>query len=778
MKLTPEQKEQNRKRSALVQLCNSITSAFNFKGSIQWTWNNVYRYTSVPPDATPEHLNTVVTFPELKAYCQRLKDEQEMSFKKETETKPTTSVPKSNTPIPASTITGVASSPAVNKQTSSNSVSLHVVDKGTEDDSLETVPTDKPCVENDYLLPPTTAEKKGMIKYWHQRKAAKEMLDNILIHGLRGQQLIAAAGYGKTFMVFAMLCRLKDMKFADDKTFGSTKYLYVTKNTVVEQTRRVAEKLFGLTMYDGFEVINYEALRSKAGQLWVKEEVKIEGGEEVIKWSWRPMLNPVVVIWDENHSLKNPSSTQHQVASAFNEIKTPVFQIFVSATPYMRVSAAKCFAVATHKDITDVIGIPARLNNENWPTYAKSICKSGSPDDYNEADVERLTKDLEPYIVRVKGVKPQFRAHNHVKMIRFSSTEEKKYYDDTEERYFREKAKLEKDIDEGKVLNPGILFLTLLTKRAVAAEYCRRHHFGDEMYRIVQEGKAAACAVKYKSTLIAIVKYLVEVKGVRRDDISLVWGGGQTQLTKKQKVKAEVKAKAKALEAVGLSAEEMLKDLELEDVEDRVIEELDPTLRLGGQDKEERQREIDKFQSGKTHYVIYTFKAGGVGLSLHHTDELCDDWDRTVPGFDEWFAKINRLAPHNRPAPGKIRRLKSGFAVEEDIKFIPTKQRETVMSVAYSGEDMVQSSGRVPRLTSLSDTEQNCLLYEGTVEVDIAEVYSSKLLCLSKVVKQNESWVDLILNPSDRRRIVEEHIKNDKAIDDDDVITGEREDEE
>jgi len=88
-----------------------------------------------------------------------------------------------------------------------------------------------------------------------------------------------------------------------------------------------------------------------------------------------------------------------------------------------------------------------------------------------------------------------------------------------------------------------------------------------------------------------------------------------------------------------------------------------------------------------------------------------------------------------------------------------------------------QSSGRVPRLTSLSDTEQNCLLYEGTVEVDIAEVYSSKLLCLSKVVKQNESWVDLILNPSDRRRIVEEHIKNDKAIDDDDVITGEREDE-
>ncbi len=79
--------------------------------------------------------------------------------------------------------------------------------------------------------------------------------------------------------------------------------------------------------------------------------------------------------------------------------------------------------------------------------------------------------------------------------------------------------------------------------------------------------------------------------------------------------------------------------------------------------------------------------------------------------------------------------------------------------------DMVQSTGRVPRLTSLSDTEQDCILYQGTVEVDIAHVYSSKLKCLSKVVRTNESWVDLIVG-GDRERIVAEHVAHDKEFGD------------
>lgn len=747
-KLSPEEKQRNDKRRALNNLCISLTSAFSFKGQTAWTWATVYKYTSVPPNTPPEKLKEVVTYPALKEYVQSLKDSLEASFKNIAPRQEVSAAPK---PKPAP-----APNPfVVREPTPKFDITLT---ESTEPE--EEVDMTKPTVDNDYLLPPSSREQKSMIKYWHQRKAAKEILDNIFVHDARGQQLIAAAGYGKTFIIGAVTCRLEDRKFCDDKTFGSTKILYVTKNTVVEQTRRVFEKMFKLTMFDGFEVINYESLRSKAGQLWVKEECKIVNGEEVITWKWRPMLNPVIIIWDENQSLKNPGSIQHQVASEVNNIATPVYQIFVSATPYTRVSEAKCFAVSTHKDITDIIGIPAKLSNSTWPTYAKFMAKDSSPEDYNEAAVERLTKDLERYIVRVRGVKPQFKAINRVKMIKFESKEERDYYNDTEERYFREKAKLEQDAAAGLETNVGLLHLVLLTKRAVAAEFCRRRQFAKYMYDVVKSGKAAACAVKYKTTLIPIVKILIEEYGVTRDQISLVWGGGQTQLTKKQKVKADIKRKAAALEAMGVSAEEMMKDLDLEDVEDRVLEELPAEFRLGGQTKEERQREIDKFQSGKTLYCIYTFKAGGVGLSLHHSDELTEDWDRSVPGFNEWYARMQKLHPKNRPAPGKVRRQKTGFAVEEDIKFIPVRQRQTCLSVAYSAIDMVQSTGRVPRLTSLSDTEQDCILYQDTVEVDIAHVYSSKLKCLSKVVRTHESWVDLIVG-SDRERIVAEHIKDD-----------------
>lgn len=757
-KLSPEKQKQEIQRKSLNVLCNRILSAHSFK-QIK-TWSDLFKYVSKPEDFHDADPAEDISYQDLKSFLQSLKDKQESQF---------ASVKKEEVivekPIPA---------PPVFR------IKLPEVQEPLPEPPPPS-PDDKPSSDNDYLLPYCKHEAKNMIKFWYQRKAVKDCLDLILIDKAKAIQIIAAAGYGKTFIAGGIACRLKDLKYADDKTFGATKYLYVTKNTVVEQTRRVFETMFGLTMYDGFEVINYEMLRSKAGSLWVKEKASVVDGEEVIQWEWRKMLNPVVIFWDENQSLKNSISLQHQIASAFNDIKTPIVQIFISATPYTRVCEAKCFAVATHKDITEHFGMPTKLTNETWPTYAKIMCLNSSPEDYNEAAVERLTKDLDKYIVRVRGVRPQFHAINRVKMIRFETREEQQYYDDTEERYLREKAKLEKAKEEGEK-GTGLLHLVLLTKRAVAAEYCRRYHFAKCMNDVRKSGKAAACAVKYKTTLIPIVKILVDEYGWKRDEISLVWGGGQTALTKKQKNKAKIREKAAALEAMGLSADEMMKDLDLEDVEDRVLEELPEELRLGAQSKLERQKEIDKFQAGKSIGCIYTFKAGGVGLSLHHTDELTTDWDRSVPGFDEWYAQIQRMRPENRPLPGKVRRQKNGFAVEEDIKFIFTKPRQTCLSVAYSEIDMVQSTGRVPRVTSLSDTEQDCILYAGTVEVDIAHVYSSKLKCLNKVVRTNESWIDLIVG-GDRQRIVDEHLAHDKEFgdgneDEDNMITGDTEDDE
>jgi len=729
-KLTPQEKLNKQQRDSLNVTCNRISSAFSFH-KIK-TWSDVYKFTAVPPNSTPEHLSSSLTFPELKVYLESLRKNLESRL-----AEPITMLAPPNTVVESSDVKPqpVLPSPVTH----------------APEPELIVDPSHIPSLDNDYLLPPSAREHKDLIRYWFQRKAAKEGLDAIVKEDKRALQIIAAAGYGKTFIAGAMAVRLVDMNFTRGKSYGPVKFLYVTKNSIVEQTKRVFEKMFNLGVKDCFEVINYEQLRSKAGALWVREKVLIVGGEEQITWEWRPMFNPVVIFWDENHSLKNYTSTQHKIACQFNEIATPTYQIFISATPYTRVSEAKCFAVATRKSIGHIIGTDSTISNLNWPTYAACIAGSASnPEEYNEAAVERLTKDLESYIIRVRGVRPQFKAINSIKMIDFADAEEKKYYDETEERYIKEKAKLEQNIEAGLVEGGGIHHLVLLTKRAIAAEYCRRKHFVRFMVDSVKNGYAAACAVKYKTTLIPMVKIMVEEYGIPRDQIALVWGGGQTQLTKKQKQKAEINEKADLLIKAGMDKDQVFTMLGLEDVEDRVLEELPEELRLGSQSLEERQREIDRFQSGRALYCIYTFKAGGVGLSLHHTDEQTKE---------------------------KVRRQKSGYAVIEDIPKIPTRQRRTALSVAYSGIDMVQSIGRVPRLTSLSDTEQFCFLYNQTVEVDIAHVYSSKLRCLNKVVRNNESWMDIIMG-SNRAQLVQEHIKNDKDQDpDEDPTTGESDDE-
>lgn len=358
-----------------------------------------------------------------------------------------------------------------------------------------------------------------------------------------------------------------------------------------------------------------------------------------------------------------------------------------------------------------------KVNKQLWPTWSSSVASPASPLEYNEASCDRLMKRIDHLVVRVKGVRPQFEAINKTELIYFKTDEEKKYYDDTEARYHRERAKLMERVASGEEMNPNILELVLLMKRCMAAEYCRRYHIVDRMLEDMNSGYAAVAAVKFKPTIIACVRILCEERGISRDKISLIWGGGQTALTGKQKAKAQIKEKAEKLRELGMDEEDILETLDLSDVEDRKIEELPEYLRLGPQDKEERQREIDRFQSGKTQLCFFTFKAGGVGLSLHHTDEL---------------SKV------------KVKRKPNGYALESDIPNVPIRPRKVIVAPTYSAIELVQGLGRCPRLTSLSPTEQTLLFYGNTVEVDVAHIVSQKLRCLSRVVRMKESWQDVV----------------------------------
>lgn len=747
MKPPSPEKLLKQQQLALLTLCNRIASAFSYR-KIK-TWADVYEMSGTPDNAK----SGAVTYPELKVYFTELKEQQKAAQERKTT--------------------------AEDNSGRQEQEIRDVVDVVIAQHAEAQLPVEKNIVPNfdskNYGLPLNKNHKAFL--FWFQKKAVVEILTGFLgfdvtqAHDIeelrslyhlnkhrvsvkRGLLLLAATGTGKTFIFGAVVRYLFDIGFHSDKTFGCSPYLIVTRATIVEQTKRVFENVFLLSMKDGVEIINIEQLRSRAGALWVKATPIIVNGNEQTEWSWRAPISPCCIFWDESQALNNEGTQQHDIAAAYNNIPNNTFQLHISATPFTTISRAKCFCVSTRKNIQDKIGTGhiTLLNNNNWPTFASSVAYPADISEHNEAAIERLVKEMDSYIVRVRGVRSQFDAKNRVEMISFETQEERDYYNEAWERYLAEIAKLAAAgiSKNGATGNSRFLRLVQLLKFRMAAEFCRRHVIARKMFEATQQGKAAVSALNFKQTMIAVVKILHEKYGVQRDSISLVWGGGQTALTAKQKMKATIKAKAEALEAAGLDATELLKDMALDEVEDRVLEELPEHLRLGSQSKEERQKEIDRFQSGKSLFCLYTFRAGGVGLSLHHTDEYTKE---------------------------KVRHKESGYAVEEDISRIPIRPRINFVAPTYSAIELVQGLGRCPRLTSLSDTEQVLLFYRGTIEEEVARVVGQKLRCLSKVVRQHESWQDIVAENGKADSHLSDEIIEEVSTNYDDLTATEEEEE-
>jgi len=735
--LTPQQKQDKKIRDQLILAHNQVLSAWNF-GAIK-TWEGVYSklgYGGEYINQHPELSKGTLTFAQLKEFLGKQRDHLELDILKNHEDYNNRKEQHQSTqvsiPIEGEKSLGL-SEPIAKKEVDDFHKILDAVEQENFDQQVrqqKEAKKEEPLgAKDNYGLQPSPNESCSL--FWFQKKAVAEGWDKLIKRNLSSVLILSGTGTGKTWMAGGLICRLRDADYHVGKTMSHIPFLYVTKASIVTQTQRVLERDFNLGVEDT-SVINIEQLRSTSGKYWLKRTTEIVNGEEEEKWLWKRNVQPAVIAWDECQGLKNAGSLQHNIACALNEMgKFQPKQLFISATPFTKVSEAKCWAVSTHKSLEYICGhksgFPpgAVLTNETWPAYAKAIAGTDAhgnqqdPNDYNEAAVERLMEDLDDYIVRVKGVRPQFEADNHVEMIDFQTKEDYDFYHKAWDKYVAEKARLEA-LSIGGGVPVGMALLVRFLKFRMAAEYCRRNILVDRMQDIVARGKAAVCALSFKQTIIAMVMEF-EKRGIKRDEISIIWGGGQTGLTHKEKQRAKIKSlKPEQLEKMGTTMEEMLDSLDLEDVEDKTLIDLPEHLRLGMQSMEERQREIDKFQSGKTLYCIYTLKAGGVGLSLHHTDE--------------WL-----------PKDKQCRRKESGYVVEEDIPKIPTRPREVIITPTWSPIELVQGVGRAPRLTSLSITKQTLLFFKGTIEGKVADIANKGLRCLSKIVRHREPWSDLAI---------------------------------
>jgi len=552
-----------------------------------------------------------------------------------------------------------------------------------------------------------------------QERAAAALYYGIIDQHKRGQLLRAAVGTGKTFIIGALCDRLRNINYCKGKTFSPWPVLYVTRASIVEQTKRVLKEQFNLDIVNGVRVINIEQLRTSLGELMVRAETIVENGEEKLKWVWREGIHPLIVLWDECQALKNLDSQQSQIGQAFNDIKgVETIQVFFSATPYMRICEAKCFTVATRLRTSYGLVTESYLTNHNWNSFAKAVAHPAEPEEYSPAAMKRLMDIVNPFIVDVKGVRPQFNARNRTELIQFATQEEHEFYHKAWERYEQTRQKI-----LGYQLSAGqsaFLILAQFTVFRKAAELCRAPYLARKLHEAVLAGKAACLAVNFKGTIRRVVQILCDEYGVSRDQISLIWGGGKTKKTKKQENKELVLHNdfmREVMTKFGLDE----KMLGVEDVEEYVDDdptgEISDKYRLGVQSKVERQKEIDRFQKGKSLYCMFTFKAGGVGLSLHHTDEM---------------------------TKFKCRRKRNNWIVSEDVVNVPTRQRICYLAPTFSAIELVQGLGRCPRLTSLSDTEQIVVFYEGTIEERVAALVSQKLKCLRQVVRQRESWESVI----------------------------------
>ncbi len=542
-------------------------------------------------------------------------------------------------------------------------------------------------------LPPHNPKQKCKLRAFQMRCAIHWW--NAIHRGDTAAMLRLNTGDGKTYVYFQVVRWLWDSGwFAKFKyTVAPWKCLIVTKASIVEQTIRVGEDEFGLKWNKEFWVKNYDALRSKFGKTtMIEEKVEIHYGEAKTIIEWIPVLAPVLMILDECHSLKNEDSSQTRTISAFNELEDQFagHQLYTSASPASRISALKCFCVATRRMYQGLV--KNQLTNDSWRDYAnKFLCVNGGIEDYSKENIRAFLREFKQFIITAKNVRRRFKAINAVKPMNFRTLEHATQYKNAYEEYLRQKAKI-----EGRGGNSTLAVLVEFLKFRQAAELLKCEDTVDLIVGSYERGCAPVVAQCFKPSIAKNVKLLVE-RGFNRNDISLIWGGMEDTEVKYTDSEIE-RILSDPFSITPKIIKEITKQLQQQK---SGISCLDPGLRLGNQSPEARQEEIDRFQSGRSKFCFFTFAAGGAGLSLHHNTER-------------------------------------------------VRQREMYISPTYNEMEFMQASGRCARLTSLSDTYQYVLCYRGTIEMRVlGRMFQKKgaldmLLALDKIREDDREAEELM----------------------------------
>jgi len=328
-------------------------------------------------------------------------------------------------------------------------------------------------------------------------------------------------------------------------------------------------------------------------------------------------------------------------------------EVVIAATkvkiPIIFASATPFTTIEEAKVVCLGLGVATEIT---WKEFSWAFCVAGkSPEDLSPKGVKNLTDFLEArgHIIRFENIKFAHRSINKCILIDFLNDAERAYHQQAYDDYLERLSKVDREAPGGM----AEIWQTILQFR-IRCEHIKAPRMSTRGYEVLKEtGRQIIIASNFVETLVKARDNLVKVHGVNPAKISFI---------------------------------------------------------VGGQTAQDRQQNIDRFQSGKADFCFFTLKSGGVGVSLHH--------------------------------------YKEGVG----------RPRHVILPPTWSAIELVQALGRAHRINSISTTHQEVIWYKDTIEEQVAKKVASKFSCLGEVVGRKESWVSLF------DKLSEEAVKEDNEV--------------
>jgi hypothetical protein len=509
------------------------------------------------------------------------------------------------------------------------------------------------------------------------------------------------AGSGKTYFICGLIAEMRKNGIFDlpENAIRPHKVIIFTPATAVEQFKRVVEE-FGLgdmLANRDIMVINLAQLGTPLGDAFVETKEDLFYDPPKITLHWRPIMTPVLCAIDESQDLNNHDTNQTKRLLALVNSKLPCKFICCSATPWEKVNDAMFFSCAAKK-VGDV-----SITRESFAAFAQSIDKT--PDKPNKAAGTRLRQIFAGNIYSFPFVKWPAKAVNTILLTDFASDKDKDRYHKAHSTYVEKCRKLGKNDDFGQFE----AFVALGNFRRTVEPLRVPFLLERTLDHFIKGDKAVVIGCAYKQTIIDLTFKLCDAGVSREHDISIIWGGSKRLDKSLLMSKEELDEFLRSGRGVATLSDEDFKRLKttilyMEDAEfhDETQEEqfkrhkrMEEYGLTSAQSLISRQKEIDKFQSGKSRICLFTLAAGGRALSL----------DQSKPF----------LLP-----------------------------RRGYCTPVFNGKEGAQFFGRTRRRKTISDVENSIVMMRNTVEeLVVAPILDKKLACIGEVTNRKISFVDL-----------------------------------